>query len=197
MLKSPPEDAEVDALLPILPNTPPVGVLDSLFGVAPNVKGAGAGVLGALFCEAPKVGGCDCGAPNVKPLLGVEAPKAVLVFPKFKSGFALKGDIEPLVLLLLLPKPEAAGGKDAVVEFAKGFGEACAGGKLLVELLPKPNAPPLDASCCCCCPNEKPPDELWGAGADCAKGFEALGSGPKLNAFADGGFGLKAERPCA
>ena len=197
-LKSPPDDAEVDTLLSVLPNKLEAGVLDSLLGVAPNVKGLDADALDVLFCEAPKAGGCDCCAPKVKLLpAGVEAPKLVLVLPKFKSGFALKGDIEPLVLLLLLPKPELAGGKDAVVEFANALDADCAGGKLLVELLPKLNAPPLDASCCCGCPNVNPPDELCGAGADCAKGFEALGSGPKLNAFAVGGLLLKAERPCA
>jgi hypothetical protein len=155
VLKSPPVGADVEALL--LVNKPPeAGALSLFFAAAPRkVKSLAAGVLAALFCEAPKTGGCaDC-APKVKLLAGAGA--------------------------LLPPKPEA-GGKEALVDCANGLlGVAdCAGGKLLVELLPNAKTPAPDALCCCCdCPNTLPPGVL----CCCANGLEAapaLGSGPKL-----------------
>lgn len=197
--KSPPVEAELGASLVLSPNKlVEAGAVESLFAAAPKVKGADAGAAAGVF-DAPKAGCCDDCAPNVKPpLVGVEPPKAGELLPKFMSGCALNCVMAPLELLLFEPKLE--GGKEDVVVAANGFDAGCAGGKLAVELLPKPNMPPLGVSCCCDCPNVKPPEAFWGAGADCAKGFEAapaLGSGPKLNALADGGLGLKAERPCA
>jgi hypothetical protein len=199
VLKSPPVGADVEALL--LVNMPPeAGALSLFFAAEPRkVNSLAAGMPAALFCEAPKAGVCDDCAPKVKLLAG-----AGVVAEKFRSGCGLKGDAPPA---LLPPKPEA-GGKDALVDCANGLlGVAdCAGGKLLVELLPNAKMPAPDAFCCCDCPNRLPPGVL----CCCAKGLEAapaLGSGPKLKPLAEGGaglkppvdcgFGLKAARPCA
>lgn len=197
MLRSPPEGADVAALL--LNKPAEGGVLSFLFDAAPRkLKSFAAGVLAALFCETPKAGvGVDC-APNGKLLVGAgaEAPKLGAVAPKSSSGWRLKGDAEPA----LLPPKLEAGGKDEFVDCANGLlgVDDCAGGKLLVELLPKAKSPAPDGVSCCDCPNMLPPGVL----CCCAKGFDAapapaLGSGPKLKVFAAGGLGLNAERPCA
>lgn len=180
-------------LLLLLPNgLPGAVVFESLFAAAPRKLKA---------FEAGGCDGCDCCDPKGELLAGV-APKAVEVLPKFKSGCALKAGILPLLLFMLLPPKPEAGGKDELgVEVPNGFGaDGC--GKLLVELLPKANVPALGAFCCCGCPNPKPPPAFCcGCGAVGANGFAgaalALGSGPKSNALAEGGLGLKEERPYA